>query len=187
MSVVPRLRKWVTSGALSWRPRRPDPPAMAGLYRERANLLVVLASLWPAVLAYNDPRMRGCAVLYIATPCGQVSYHIVDRDLPLFFAVGVPVVRADDPRARWDGSTKGDCHHRLQRAATDLAERTLGYGYRWSDIRSGQIREAIAATHRDAGEIVAQLRARQQRYGRPPDATVIRRHAPAPRAPQAPH
>ncbi|MGV9753768.1 hypothetical protein [Nocardia farcinica] len=71
--------------------------------------------------------------------------------------------------------------------ATDLAERTLGYGYRWSDTRSGQTREAIAATHSDAGEIVAQLRARQHRYGRTPDATVIRHHATTPPTPQSPH
>ncbi|MGI8313445.1 hypothetical protein [Saccharopolyspora hattusasensis] len=91
------------------------------LYRERAHLLAALTGLWPSVISYNDPNEPEMPMLYIASPAGQLSYHLHPDDLvPLFKRV--PQVPADDIRAGWDGSTKADVHQRLQWIASQRAE-----------------------------------------------------------------
>ncbi|WP_280426808.1 hypothetical protein [Nocardia carnea] len=172
------IRHFVQNLGRHLRPRQRPVPATDndGRYVERSSMLAVLAAIWPAVLATNDPEMPGCAILYIATPNGQISYHIHDRDLPIFHAANVEVVAADDPRARWDHSGKEEHNRRLQKTAADLAH-SCRYSYRWTDTGTGHVLHAYAATASDARILTADLRARQHNHGIAPDAVVLR-HLP---------
>lgn len=106
-------------------------------YVERASLLVVLAAIFPAVIAYNDPspRMRHWAVLYIRTPTGPICYHVHHHDVWIFRAAGVPIVAADDPRAVWDHSTQEVHNQRLQDLAREITRRRIILSTR-TDTRS---------------------------------------------------
>ncbi|MFD6401137.1 hypothetical protein [Nocardia sp. NPDC060249] len=73
------------------------------LYNERAALISVLASLFPAAIAYNDPKAPDVPVIYIDSPCGQLSWHINPAHLRTHFAA-VPTVAPHS--IRWDGASK---------------------------------------------------------------------------------
>lgn len=91
-----------------------DSAEVRELYRERAHLVAVLAALYPARIAYNDPREPALPVLYLHTKAGQVSYHLNPDDLDLFGHV--PVV--DGERSvftAWDGHDKATALQRLRR------------------------------------------------------------------------
>lgn len=87
------------------------------VYRERARLVAVLASLFPSVWAYSDPAEPEWPVVYVDTPLGQCSWHLAVEDLDLFGHV--PQVAPDDPRARWDGHTTEEKYQRLAELARD--------------------------------------------------------------------
>ncbi|MEU8886701.1 hypothetical protein [Streptomyces sp. NPDC048442] len=80
-----------------------------GVYRERARLVAHLASLYPAHIGHTDPTAPGWAVVIIEAPTGQMSWHIAERDLPLFAHV--------EPTSRicrgWDGHTTEEKYERL--------------------------------------------------------------------------
>jgi hypothetical protein len=59
------------------------------LYRERAHLVALLATHYPSVLSYNDPREPDWPVIYVDTPEGHLSWHIAPSDLDLFGHVPV--------------------------------------------------------------------------------------------------
>lgn len=94
--------------------------AERGVYRERAHLVALLASTWQSELQI-DPTSPppATAVLYLSTPCGQLSWHIVAKDLDLLGHVN----RADMHQTQlWDGHTTEEKYRRireltLQRAA----------------------------------------------------------------------
>lgn len=75
-----------------------------GAYRERAQLLALLASLHPSVIApAPDVDEPGWQILYLRIGGKQASWHITPRDAELF--THVEHVPADDRRAQWDGHT----------------------------------------------------------------------------------
>lgn len=88
-----------------------DLDALTNAYRERAQLVAHLASLYPAVFAYSDPNTPGWPVVTITTPAGQMSWHIAPADFNLFDHV--PAAEPDDPRAQWDGHTTEQKYARL--------------------------------------------------------------------------
>ncbi|MFM9595726.1 hypothetical protein ACKI1J_24300 [Streptomyces scabiei] len=75
-----------------------------GAYRERAQLLALLAALHPSVIApAPDVDEDGWQILYLRIGGKQASWHIAPRDAELYAHVQhVPV---DDSRAQWDGHT----------------------------------------------------------------------------------
>ncbi|MFJ2174364.1 hypothetical protein ACIOHE_15800 [Streptomyces sp. NPDC087851] len=75
-----------------------------GAYRERAHLVAWIAALHPAVIApAPDVDEDGWQIVYITVGDWQMSWHISPRDAALF--KDIEHVRADDPRALWDGHT----------------------------------------------------------------------------------
>lgn len=86
------------------------------VYRERGQLVAVLASLFPAVWAYSDPAAPEWPVVYVDIPQGQCGWHLAKDDLDLFGHV--PQVAPDDPRARWDGHTTEEKYRRLAALAS---------------------------------------------------------------------
>lgn len=85
------------------------------VYRERAELIALVASMYPAVMAYSDPAEPDWPVIYVETPSGQLSWHLSKDDLPLF--PHVQVVEAYDARARWDGHTTEEKYRRVRSLA----------------------------------------------------------------------
>src|SRR4051812_10082515 len=93
-----------------------------GAYRERAQLLALLASLHPSVIApAPDVDEDGWQILYLRIGGKQASWHIAPRDAELYAHVEhVPV---DDRRAQWDGhTTEQKYEHIGQHAARLYAE-----------------------------------------------------------------
>lgn len=82
------------------------------VYAERAHLVAYLASRFPAVLAYSDPGQPEWLVITVATPAGQMTWHLSPSDLDL--VAHVPLVPADDPRAAWDGHDTATKYERLR-------------------------------------------------------------------------
>lgn len=82
------------------------------LYRERAHLLALLATAYPAVIATSDPNTPDWPVLTVTTPAGQMCWHIDAADAHLF----AHVPTADPPA--WDGHTTDQKYARL-RALTE--------------------------------------------------------------------
>jgi hypothetical protein len=84
-----------------------------GAYRERAQLLAWLATAHPAVLApAPDVDEPGWQILYLNADGQQLSWHIHPRDAELYG--NVEQVRADDPRAQWDGHTTAEKYQRIR-------------------------------------------------------------------------
>lgn len=75
------------------------------VYRERAYLVSHLAALYPSVLCASDEP--GYALVYLAVPTGQLSWHIAERDLDLF--EHVPKVAP----IQWDGHDTPEKYRRL--------------------------------------------------------------------------
>lgn len=84
---------------------------MSEVYRERAQLVAFVASLFPSVIAYSDPDEPNWPVIYITSPAGQMSWHLHKDDLELF--AHVPMAQADDPHAQWDGHSSEEKYRRL--------------------------------------------------------------------------
>lgn len=93
------------------------------VYRERAHLVALLASIYPSVITpasdLGDPDWW---LVYITAGQGQLSWHIAPQDLDLFSHV--QVVPPTDPRAVWDGHTTEMKYERVHRLTQVLAYRT---------------------------------------------------------------
>ncbi|MFE5871629.1 hypothetical protein ACFQ6V_23695 [Streptomyces roseifaciens] len=87
------------------------------VYRERAHLIAHLAALHPSHIGYTDPNAPDWAVVIIEAPTGQLSWHIAERDLPLFEHV--------EPTNRicrgWDGHTTEEKYERLRQHTRHLS------------------------------------------------------------------
>lgn len=86
-----------------------------GAYRERAQLVALLAALYPATLAYNDPTAPEWAVVYVDLPTGQASWHVAPADVELFAHV-----HRDDSH-EWDGHTTEEKYQRIAELADEQA------------------------------------------------------------------
>lgn len=94
--------------------------ALDGAYRERAQLLALLAALHPSVIA-PAPDIEdedGWQILYLRIGGKQASWHIAPRDAELL--AHVEHVPADDRRARWDGHTTEEKYAHISRHAARL-------------------------------------------------------------------
>jgi len=96
-----------------------DPDQLRMAYRERAQLIAVLAAAYPAVLSTDAAEPDRPDVVYIRTLRGQMSWHLAAADATEFFP-HVPRVAPDHPSARWDGHTTPDKYARLQRLVSDI-------------------------------------------------------------------
>lgn len=81
------------------------------VYRERAQLVALVASLHPSVRAYSDPDEPEWSVVYVDSPAGQLSWHIAESDIDLF--THVPLVDAGDPGSIWDNHTTEEKYRRV--------------------------------------------------------------------------
>jgi hypothetical protein len=80
------------------------------VYTERNRLVALLAGLYPAWKG-KDQELAGTAfetVIYIKLPTGQISFHIPDKDLPLFSYI-------EEGSEEWDGHTTEEKFQRVQR------------------------------------------------------------------------
>ncbi|MCX5601587.1 hypothetical protein OOK29_25895 [Streptomyces phaeochromogenes] len=119
-----------------------------GAYRERAQLLALLASLHPSVIApAPDVDEGGWQILYLWIGGKQASWHIAPRDAELY--AHVEHVPTDDRRAQWDGHTTeqkyahiGQHAARLYAEARGRAETPANEQYRfattWSEYHAGR-------------------------------------------------
>ena len=99
-----------------------DSEQTRALYRERAHLIAVFASHYPARLAYNDEFEPEMAVLYVHTSAGQVTWHLHPDDLDLFGHV--PWADTDTSLFTvFDGHDKDEALARLRQlaATTEVA------------------------------------------------------------------
>lgn len=119
-----------------------------GAYRERAQLLALLAALHPSVIApAPDVDEDGWQILYLRIGGKQASWHIAPRDTELY--AHVEHVPADDRRAQWDGHTTeqkyahiGQHAARLYAEARSRAETPAAEQYRfattWAEYHAGR-------------------------------------------------
>jgi hypothetical protein len=90
-----------------------------GAYRERAQLLALLAALHPSVIApAPDVDEAGWQILYLRIGGSQASWHIAPRDAELY--AHVEHVSTDDRRAQWDGHTTEQKYTRIGEHAARL-------------------------------------------------------------------
>ena len=80
------------------------------VYRDRAHLIAVLAMHYPAVKSFNDPEEPDWMVVYIETPCGQLSWHIAPGDVSLFHHVGMVA----PGEVQWDGHSTPEKFERMR-------------------------------------------------------------------------
>jgi hypothetical protein len=91
-------------------------------YRERAHLVAWLAAEYPSVIApAPDVDEPGWQIVYLAVDGAQMSWHISPRDADLFALISH--VRADDPRAQWDGHTTEEKYQRIRELIGQLWSR----------------------------------------------------------------
>ncbi|SDM76817.1 WDGH domain-containing protein [Streptomyces wuyuanensis] len=81
-----------------------------GAYRERAQLVAHLASIYPSHIGYTDRSAPDWAVVIVQTPTGQMSWHVAPSDMDLF--EHVPRSRPGGPG--WDGHTTEQKYKRLR-------------------------------------------------------------------------
>ncbi|MEU3013390.1 hypothetical protein [Nocardia asteroides] len=83
-------------------------------YRDRAELLAVLAVSMPAQLVFGaDPDAPTWPVLFIDTPAGQASWHINPADTDLF-PIGIWRKADADDVMVWDGHNDREKSWRLR-------------------------------------------------------------------------
>jgi hypothetical protein len=103
-------------------------------YSERNALVAILARMYPSELQTTDipgwhPDWHNC--VYIDTPQGQMSWHYLLRDAPLF--AGLPRYEKE-----WEGHTTEEKYERLAKLGGRLAE--------WEKIRKGREKKQIQVT-----------------------------------------
>lgn len=91
----------------SWLRASGEDPALTAAYRERAQLLALLAAIYPSHMQ-PDPAEPDWPVLYLALTTGQATWHIAPDDLELFGHV------RRDLREAWDGHTTEEKYRRVR-------------------------------------------------------------------------
>lgn len=127
------------------------------LYRERADLLALLAAHYPAVIIPapdtddgGDVDGGGWALLFLDLPTGQASWYIAPRDHDLI--QHVEVVGHEDPRAQWDGHLTEEKYDRI-RDYTRMLATGLPLAERHADLeRRAQL--AAEAAGRTAAAVI---------------------------------
>lgn len=98
----------------AWRQPPPDTttsddPQVSAVYRERARLVAGYTHRWPSVITEADDY-PGMWIVFIVSPCGQLSWHLTETDLDLF----AHVRRVD--AWEWDGHSTAEKYDRLDQA-----------------------------------------------------------------------
>lgn len=88
--------------------------ALTAAYRERAELVALLAAIYPSHIGHSDPNEPEWAVVIIEAPTGQLSWHVSPADKSLFGHVRT--TNAACPS--WDGHTTEEKYQRVR----DLAQ-----------------------------------------------------------------
>jgi hypothetical protein len=114
-----------------------------GAYRERAQLLALLAALHPSVIApAPDIDEDGWQILYLRIGGKQASWHITPRDAELY--AHVEHVPADDRRAQWDGHTTEQKYAHIGQHAARLYAEARGrveqyrFATTWTEYNAGR-------------------------------------------------
>jgi hypothetical protein len=100
----------------------PLPAASDGaseVYTDRAHLIALLATFFPAFTSRSDPQEPDWLVVYLDTPEGQLSWHVAASDEYLF--AHVPALPPS--QAKWDGHTTGEKFERMRKLVLSYAER----------------------------------------------------------------
>ncbi|MBF6460183.1 hypothetical protein IU433_14170 [Nocardia puris] len=133
-------------------------------YRDRAELLSVLANIFPSHVHADSEPESDWPVLYLDTPAGQMSWHINPRDLELFDMETYQAREAAGHRVTWDGHTRAEKSERLRTLAQwfmpeelltlqipvdDEPTQLRAVRDAAGDIRLGGMLVAIAGTTRD--------------------------------------
>lgn len=79
------------------------------VYRERAHLVALLATLYPSTIGPHDPNWPEWSVVIIDLPTGQASWHVAPTDLDLFRHVTPSV------KNTWDGHSTDEKYERIRR------------------------------------------------------------------------
>lgn len=84
-----------------------------GVYRERAHLVALLATIYPSYIGRTDPETPDWPVVTVELPTGQACWHVAARDMDLFAHV------QPTPRyARgWDGHGTEEKYRRIAELA----------------------------------------------------------------------
>jgi hypothetical protein len=93
------------------------------LYTERAHLVALLSTHYPAWLSYSDTSEPDWAVCFIETAQGQLTWHISPDDLHLFNHLCI----IPAAQSKWDGHSTEEKYERIRArlASKDPAPRTL--------------------------------------------------------------
>lgn len=87
--------------------------ALNDAYRERAQLVALLAAIYPSTWGI-DPDWTDWHVVYVQLPTGQASWHISPADRDLFAHVL-------GPAGDWDGHTTEEKYERIRALVEQLA------------------------------------------------------------------
>ncbi|MDX3009617.1 hypothetical protein [Streptomyces caniscabiei] len=152
-----------------------------GVYRERAQLLALLAALHPSVIApASDVDEDGWQILYLRIGGKQASWHIAPRDADLY--AHVEHVPADDRRAQWDGHTTEQKYAHIGQHAAQLYAEARGRVD--TPLTPGEATEpektarVFAALHQSAEQNVSRVIVLYERWvkaGPPPLGTSVSR------------
>jgi hypothetical protein len=85
--------------------------ASTPIYRERAHLVALLSTIFPAELSHSDPSAPDWPVLHLTTPAGQATWHISPEDVDLFGHLDL--LPAGAASVAWDGHTTEEKYERL--------------------------------------------------------------------------
>jgi hypothetical protein len=86
-----------------------DDPVTSQVYRERNRMVAGYTRRWPSVIT-EAPDYPGFWIVYIASPAGQLSWHIPERDMRYFGHVR----RVES--WEWDGHSTAEKYERLEQA-----------------------------------------------------------------------
>lgn len=83
------------------------------VYRERANLVALLAALFPAYMTPSlDIKEQGWWTVFVYAGQKQLTWHISPDDVELF--AHVTKVTPTNPFVQWDGHTTQEKYQRIQ-------------------------------------------------------------------------
>ncbi len=92
--------------------------ALNAAYRERAQLVALLAALYPSHIGHNDPNEPEWAVVTIELPTGQACWHVAPDDMPLFSHVQ----RTSRICRGWDGHTTEEKYERIRGLIAEIED-----------------------------------------------------------------
>jgi hypothetical protein len=91
-------------------------------YRERADLVAYLSANYPSQLAEAESDDGAWWLVFVATPSGQMSWHVHEDDLELF----PHLLDRDETGVDWDGHTTEQKYGRLRELTRTVATGIYG-------------------------------------------------------------